>query len=63
MKEAINYDKLDDAYELAQTAPSPQLATNHLLKLIIDAGPPKDKVEGEKLAIFLKKVFSASPNN
>lgn len=53
----INYDKLDEAIKVAQTAPFPQLAINHVLQRIIDAGPPNKKEDEDKLATFLHKMF------
>lgn len=55
--EKINYDNLDKALEVAETAPSPTLAKNHMMKRIIEAGPPKDEEDSKKLAAFLKRLW------
>lgn len=57
----INYDNLDKAYKKAQEAPFPRMAERHLLDRIIEAGPPENKEDSEKLAAFLKKLFWGDP--
>ncbi len=41
----IEWEKIDEAIELALSAPFPHLAIHHLIDIIIEGGPPEEVSE------------------